>query len=143
MASASKKTVASDTHAHYTTYLFSAAFWALPTILLAVVVLSAVQAGVQGLAALAAKTPAGPLKKLVQGLHAVAWSTIGTGTTHNGDPKCALLAAVLIALLVVAGGVWELVGLKSAEMQTLLGERPGAEAVQRAGAAARPRRGSG
>lgn len=147
-SAASKKTmptpvVATD-HAHYH-HLIGAAAWSLPTLALAIVVLAGVDAGVQGLGALAAKAPAGPLRKLVAGLHAVVANAVGAkgggGAKGGRDLKDVILTAILIGLLVVGNGVWNLVSLKATEMEKLLGERP--EAVQRAAAAARPRRDPG
>lgn len=129
--------VATD-HAHYH-HLVGAAAWSLPTLGLAIVVLAGVDAGVQGLGALIHKAPAGPLRKLVAGLHAVVSNAVGA--KGEGGLEAVILTAILIGLLVVGNGVWNLVSLKATEMEKLMGERP--EAVQRAVAAARPRRGSG
>ena len=135
--------VATD-HAHYH-HLVGAAAWSLPTLALAIVVLAGVEAGVQGLGALINKAPPGPLRKLVAGIHAVVSNAVGAkgggGAKGEGGLEIVLLTSILIGLLVVGNGVWNLVSLKATEMEKLLGERPGA--VQRAVAAARPRRGSG
>jgi hypothetical protein len=107
-------------------YLHKAAAWAVPLLLLAILLLLSLEALVKGLVRLAAATPAGPIRKLIGGLLSLLTRALGGGGPRGELPlslTAVLLTSVLISILVLAIGIFQLVELKAEEMRDLRGLR--------------------
>ncbi len=87
-------------------HLHQAAMWAVPTLLLAILLLQSLEGLVKGLVRLAEVAPAGPARKLTSGLLLLFTRALGGG--KGGELPLSftavLLTAVLISILVLAIG---------------------------------------
>lgn len=110
----------STRHYHHLPRAF---LWSFPILMLSVLLLWSLETFTTGLRSLVQRVPAGFARNLGTGVLSVLERALGGGHELPLSLTAVLLAAVLIALLVLAIGIFELVGLKSEEMHQLRGVR--------------------